>query len=75
MIPIQKFEIVELEEFTGLGATIYSIVINDNHDTLYDQFLAEYSEQFADEINDIVNRLYAITKLGAPISLKRTKVH
>ena len=61
----QKFEIVELEEFIGTGALIYSIVLNDNDDTLYDQFLAEYNEQFPDEVNDIVDRLYTITKLGA----------
>lgn len=61
----QKFEIVELNEFSGYGATLYSIAIGDDEATLYDAFLAEYNELFPTEIQDIVDRLDAITRLGA----------
>ncbi|WP_229317687.1 hypothetical protein [Larkinella sp. C7] len=68
MKPIRRFEIVELNEFDGSGATIYSIALNDDEETLYDRFLAEYNEQFPDELKDIVDRLYTIAELGARVN-------
>lgn len=61
----QPFELVELDEFSGGGASLYSIAFGGSDETLYDLFLAEYNELFPEEVNDIVDRLYAIARLGA----------
>jgi hypothetical protein len=45
-----KFEIVELEEFSGTKATVYSIWVDDSVTTLFDQFITENRGQFYDEI-------------------------
>ncbi len=60
-----KFEIVELDEFVGGGAVLYSIAIDGDEETLYDQFLSEYNQLFPEEIKDIVARLYTIADVGA----------
>lgn len=36
-----KYKIVELDEFTGNEATIYSIIINNDTETLFDKFVKE----------------------------------
>ncbi|MBC7571628.1 MAG: hypothetical protein H7319_18155 [Spirosoma sp.] len=61
----EPFDIVALGEFSGSGAALYSIAIDKNEETLYDSFLAEYSDLFPEEVNDIVDRLDAIARLGA----------
>lgn len=61
----QKFEIIELDEFAEHGAVLYSIALDNQQETVYDTFLAEYYELFPAEIKDIVDRLDAITRLGA----------
>ena len=65
MRSLPKFEIVALDEFDGQGAVLYSISLDDQQETLYDDFLREYNELFPDEVKDIVDRLDAITRLGA----------
>jgi hypothetical protein len=60
-----KFEIIELDEFSGSGAAVYSIAVGDETETLYDHFLAEYEALFPAELQDIVSRLDAIGRLGA----------
>lgn len=65
MKPVRTFDIVELDEFTGSGAAIYSISIDDDEDTSYDHFLATYQALYPDEIRDILKRLNAISRLGA----------
>ena len=64
MRPYERFEIVELDEFSGSGATIYSICLDNDDNTLYDHFLAEHQESFRAELKDIQKRLTAIAKLG-----------
>lgn len=73
MKPIRRFEIVELDEFDGSGATIYSIALDDENETLYDQFLEENADQFPDETKFLVSRIQAIARLGARHNYFRPK--
>lgn len=45
-----KVELVDLEEFSGNKAHIYSVLLDDAEDTLFDQFVEE-------------NGLYTLMKL------------
>ena len=58
-------EIVKLEDFSGNGASIYSLYVDDLQMTLYDKFILENKDLFIDEIIDINTRLITIGKLGA----------
>lgn len=55
-----KYKIVELDEFTGSEATIYSIIINNDKETLFEKFVKENLILFKDEIINIFNRLETI---------------
>ena len=52
-----KYRIVELTNFTGNAATIYSIVLNDDNKTLFDKFIEEHLNSFKNEIIFILDRL------------------
>lgn len=67
----KRFELVELDEFIGYGAAIYSIALDDNEDTLFDQFVAQYATLYPDEVSAIVNRLDKIARLGARLEFFR----
>jgi L-rhamnose mutarotase len=41
-----KFEIVELSELSGSKATIYSIFVDDDNKTLFENFMIENLESF-----------------------------
>jgi hypothetical protein len=55
-----KYKIVELVNFTGNAATIYSISIDDDPETLFDHFIKENIDSFKSEIIFILDRLEAI---------------
>lgn len=55
-----NYEIVELIPFSGSEATIYSIIPADATETLFDQFVDEYTIEFRDEIKDILKRIKQI---------------
>ncbi len=55
-----KFEIVELDEFSGVKASIYSIFIDDANTTLFDQFILENEAFYPDEVASILDRLEII---------------
>lgn len=55
-----KYKIVELDEFTGNEATIYSVILNNEDKTLFDKFLEESINSFKDEIIFILDRLETI---------------
>jgi putative component of toxin-antitoxin plasmid stabilization module len=55
--PRVNYEIVELEEFTGKGATIYSVIMEDDATTLFEGFLRENKAKYNEEIKSIVGRL------------------
>ena len=52
-----KYKLVELEEYTGDGATIYSVYIEEEGKTLFDKFVEENIISFKDEIFFIFDRL------------------
>lgn len=57
-----NYEIVEIEEFTGRGATVYSLQFEDDIKTVFEHFLEENEKEYRDEILSIINRLKVIGK-------------
>ncbi len=55
-----KFEIVELSEFSGTIASVYSVWVNDSDTTLFDQFVVENKSKYLDEISSIIDRIEII---------------
>lgn len=55
-----KFEIVELDEFSGKKASVYSIWIDSLGKTLFDQFVEENEDSYTDELGSITDRLELI---------------
>ena len=55
-----NYEIVELEEFSGSQAIIYSVIMEEDDITLFDHFVNENIENYRKEIKFIVNRLQEI---------------
>lgn len=55
-----NYEIVELEEFSGRQATIYSVIMEEDDVTLFDQFVNENKTTFRKEIKSIAGRLQEI---------------
>ena len=52
-----KVELVDLEEFSGNKAHIYSVLLDDAEDTLFDQFVEENGPLYPNEIREIVKEL------------------
>ena len=60
-----KFEVVKLDDFSGNKAAIYSIIVNDEDETLFDKFLAENEEDYPEQIENLLATLNAInTRIG-----------
>ena len=57
-----KISLVELEELSGEKLKVYSVVVEEEELTLYDQFLEENQEQHKDEISDITNRIEVMAR-------------
>ena len=55
-----KFEIVELDEFSGRKAGVYSIWIEETESTLFDKFVEENERLFQSELGSITDRLELI---------------
>ena len=55
-----KFEIVELDEFSGRKASVYSIWVEDIDKTLFDQFVEENEGFYENELGSITDRLELI---------------
>ena len=58
-------EIVKLDAYSGNGASIYTIYIEEEETTLYDKFVSENKSSYNNEVKDINNRLITIGKIGA----------
>lgn len=50
-------QIVEIDELTGRRACLYSCYIDDEEDTIFDQYITNYEVEFENEINDMIFRL------------------
>lgn len=55
-----KYKLEKINNLSGEGASIYSIQIEGEKDTLLENFLEEYSVKFEDEIGDIVDKIIKI---------------
>ncbi|QYH39444.1 hypothetical protein GYM62_11865 [Algoriphagus sp. NBT04N3] len=61
-----QFELVKIEELSGKKASIYSILLDGEDESLFERFLSENSNTFKNEIFDILSRLRTIAnKTGA----------
>lgn len=64
-----RCRLVKLSRFSGKGASVYSIVLNDEKETLLDKFIRENSFLFLSETKDILMRLKTIGhKTGARVN-------
>lgn len=69
-----KYEIVELEEFSGIRATVYSVLPEGDDLTLFDHFVNENKVTHRAEIKFIINRLEEIGRsIGAREKFFKTK--
>ena len=57
-----NYEIVQLDEFSGTRATVYSLLPEGEEGTVFDVFVKECIANFKSEIEDIVNTLEIIGK-------------
>ncbi len=55
-----KCRIVKIDELSGDGASIYSVIIENDTKTLLDEFIEKFSVSFKGETIDIVKRLRTI---------------
>lgn len=55
-----KFEIIEIEELSGPGAKIYSVIIDESGEDLFGMFVEQNKQNHLDEVRDIVKRLRVI---------------
>ncbi len=61
-----KFELVELSDYTGPKAVIYSVIVEGDQETLFERFVRENIENFPYEVNDILSLIEDIGyKYGA----------
>jgi hypothetical protein len=52
-----KFELIELENLSGPKATFYSVLIDDDSETLFEKFYHENKDTFREELKSIVKTL------------------
>jgi hypothetical protein len=60
-----NFRLIELSEFTGKGAVIYSVALGTDEATLFDHFIIDNEEEFGDEVDEIVATIAEIGNIGA----------
>lgn len=57
-----NFNLVKLTDLSGKRATIYSVIINDDKQTLFDQFLDENLEKYPQEIDKLYDKIEVIAQ-------------
>ncbi|MCB0514933.1 MAG: hypothetical protein R2798_02080 [Chitinophagales bacterium] len=55
-----NYEIVELEDFSGSEATVYSIIPKGEDETLFDKFVSENITEHRKELKEILSRIKQI---------------
>ena len=58
----EKCELVKLKNLSGSKASIYTVLVDDDSESLFDKFLKENLISYKIEITDIVGRLKTIGK-------------
>ncbi len=57
------YEIVEMSEFSGSGATVYSVIENHADETLFDSFVRNYVVEHRNALKNILARIETIGKI------------
>ena len=57
-----KYKLVKISNISGEKASAYSIYLNDEEKTVFENFLKENINSFKSELNDILSRLVVIGK-------------
>jgi hypothetical protein len=69
-----KFELKEIEQLSGQHCKIYSVLMEGDEKTLFEQFLADNEDIFPVEVEDIFDKLNAIgSRFGAEDVYFRSK--
>lgn len=69
-----KYKLVKLADLSGKAATIYSVAMNDEPETFFEQFVDANVDLFKSEISDIAQRLSTIgRKTGARMEYFKDK--
>ena len=68
-----KFELVKLAQLSGRKATIYSAILEDEAQTLFDNFLVENSKEHLEELQYIRSQLQTIAHTTGAIETFFTK--
>lgn len=55
-----KCKIIKIQKLSGSKTSIYTVILGDEQETLFDKFLRENSTEFKEEVKDIVSRLRSI---------------
>jgi hypothetical protein len=55
-----KFEIIKLENLSGVRATVYSVTLNDETHTLFERFIVENRSDYINELKDISTQIRVI---------------
>lgn len=55
-----KFKLIKLEDLCGKRATVYSVVVNDEEQTLFDRFINENFPKYQKELTDISDQIDAM---------------
>jgi hypothetical protein len=57
-----KYRLVRISNLSGKKASVYSVILNDEQETIFDKFINENILSFEDEVKDIIARLKTIGK-------------
>jgi hypothetical protein len=60
-----NFTIEELSQLSGNRAKIYTVRIENEEQTIFEEFLNRYVENYADALQNILTRIQTIGKVGA----------
>ncbi len=55
-----NFKLEKIEYLSGAQASIYSIILQNEEQTIFEQFLAKNQVKYREEILDIIKRLHVI---------------
>lgn len=56
-----KFEIVKLHGLCGKRATVYSVILHDEEQTLFERFVVENRNDYLTELTDLRNQIQVIS--------------
>ena len=62
-----EFEIIKIKQLSGKKAQIYSVILGQEDQSVFEQFLQNNYSEYPTEIEDIVSKLKIMAKkLGQP---------